>query len=143
MTTERTTEANSNSTPIRKGKYRVLVVEDELINQHIMGAILQRLGCSVENAANGELALIAATKEAFDLIFMDIQMPVMDGIEATRQLRSEEKYLQNAQTPIIALSAYALPGDDTKWLDAGMNGHLAKPVTLISVQKILESHIRE
>lgn len=121
--------------------YSVLVVEDEPINQQILGVFLRRLGCSVEIAGNGVQALAAASKEQFDLIFMDIQMPVMDGIEATRKLRSQTEYSQNMDTPVIALSGCAVPGDQASWQQIGMTDHLAKPVTLFSLENIIQVHL--
>lgn len=143
MATEHPIDSPAKTALACTTKCHILVVDDEPINQQIMGAMLNRFGCTVKNAANGQLALTAASSENFDLIFMDIQMPVMDGIEATRQLRTNRAYAKNAVTPIVALSAYAIAGDNSRWLDAGMNDHLAKPVTLDSLQHILEVHLKK
>ena len=103
---------------------RVLVVEDHPINQQVVQAQLQQMGLHVTLARNGEEGVEAVHKEHFDLVLMDIQMPVMDGYEATRGIRAF-----NADIPIIALTAAALVEDRTKALQAGMNDHLGKPFT--------------
>jgi two-component system, sensor histidine kinase len=103
---------------------RVLLVEDNLINQMVAQGLLSRLGFAVEVAANGGAALSMAERDAYDLIFMDMQMPVMDGLEATRRLRA------NGWTaPIIGLTANAFVSDRDACFAAGMDGFISKPVT--------------
>jgi len=139
MTAQENNDSAGKSTTAPQ--YRVLLVEDEPINQQILEAFLRRLGCSVELAGNGMEALAAASKERFDLIFMDIQMPVMDGMEASRKLRSQDEYSQNMDTPVIALSGCAIPGDQATWQNSGITDHLAKPVTLNSLGDILKLYL--
>ena len=105
---------------------RILVVEDNLTNQEIMQAILKSAEISVRLANNGMEALEILDKETFDGILMDVQMPVMDGYEATEKIRNSKSEIRNM--PIIAMTAHAMTGDREKCLDAGMNGYVAKPI---------------
>ena len=104
---------------------RVLLVEDNEINQQVAEGLLARVGVSVVIAHHGEYALQLLQQEDFDGILMDMQMPVMDGLEATRQIRSDQRF---HDLPIIAMTANAMPGDREKCLQAGMNDHVSKPV---------------
>ncbi|OOV87806.1 PAS domain-containing protein [Oceanospirillum linum] len=102
---------------------RILLVEDNLINQEITQSQLKQLGLDVTLAENGQQALDLLEKQTFDLVLMDIQMPVMDGYTATRRLRA-----QGNKLPVIALTAAAMAEDQQRAADAGMNGHLTKPI---------------
>jgi CheY-like chemotaxis protein len=104
---------------------RVLVVEDNPINQRLMGLLLEQLGCVHEMAANGRDAVDKAVNHGYDLILMDVQMPVMDGYEATKIIRAG-----GSTVPIIALTAHALKEDKEKCRAAGMNDFIAKPVEI-------------
>ena len=103
----------------------VLIVEDNIINQEVMTDLLEHVGISIQIAENGKIAIEKALKSNPDLILMDIQMPVMDGVEATKQMRQIESL---KDTPIIAMTANAFNEDKVRYLAAGMNNHLAKPV---------------
>ncbi len=105
---------------------RLLVVEDERINQVGLARTLERLGHIPTCVGDGESALAALSRESFDAVIMDIQMPGMDGMETTRLIRSSGQ--PYAHTPIVALTAHAMPGDREEFLDAGMDAYLAKPV---------------
>ena len=121
---------------IRYDGYTFLLVEDNLINQEIATAILEDLGAAVEVADNGETGLQAFLDRDYDLIFMDVRMPVMDGLEATRRIRtSGEK--DAAFIPIIAMTANAMAEDRDTSTEAGMNGHIAKPIDVAELKKIL------
>jgi PAS domain S-box-containing protein len=111
----------------------VLVVEDNAVNQTLMELMLQRMGCRVTLASDGSDAVGKAMLEAYDIILMDCQMPVMDGFEATRQLRS-----LGIQTPILALTANALVGDRELCLAAGMNDYITKPVNGRELRRRIE-----
>ena len=106
---------------------RVLVVEDNLVNQHVISAMLQRHGCQIEVVENGLLALEAVARAAFDVILMDCQMPVMDGYTATMELRAREAG-KPGRMPVIALTAEALAGERERCLAAGMDDFLTKPL---------------
>jgi two-component system sensor histidine kinase/response regulator len=104
---------------------QVLLVEDNLVNQKVAARFLERLGCTVEVAGNGAEGLAAAQARHFDLILMDLQMPVMDGMTATRKIRELETL---RHTPIIALTANAMTGDRERCEAAGMDDYLTKPI---------------
>jgi PAS domain S-box-containing protein len=116
------------SAPGRRG--HVLVVEDNVVNQEVARAMLTELGCSLRVAADGREALAALRDDVFDLVFMDCQMPEMDGFEAVRRFRSAAAngYATAQDVPIVALTANALAGDEERCLRAGFSAYLAKPV---------------
>jgi len=116
----------------------VLVAEDNLVNQKIALAMLSRLGCTAEVAVQGAAAVVAWQSGTFDLVLMDCQMPVLDGFEATRQIRALEAAADRPRTPIIALTANALTGDRELCLAAGMDDHLGKPFTIAQIRVVLE-----
>ena len=103
----------------------VLLVEDNLINQEVANAQLQRMGLTVSIANHGQEAVEMVRQFAYDMILMDIQMPILDGYQASRKIRHF-----NSSIPIIALTAAAMVEDKSKALDAGMNGHLSKPIDI-------------
>jgi CheY-like chemotaxis protein len=106
--------------------WRVLLVEDEPINQEVSRELLEAVGLVVDLAENGAQALeMAAAANDYALILMDLQMPVMNGIEATIAIRGIPAY---ADTPVLAMTANALDEDRQQCLDAGMNDHIGKPV---------------
>jgi two-component system sensor histidine kinase/response regulator len=118
----------------------VLVAEDNPINQDVIMALLKYLGCRADIVSSGRQALEAAARKPYDLVFMDCQMPDMDGYEATAALRKQEQQSDPAaHTIIVALTAHALEGDRQKCLDAGMDDYLGKPFTLGQLQHILEA----
>ena len=118
---------------------RILLVEDNEINQQVAVELLTIMGLSVKVANNGQEGVEMALAESFDLILMDIQMPVMDGLTATQTIRAE-KTLQNL--PIIAMTAHAMQGDKDKSLAAGMNDHLTKPIELNKLVAILNRWLK-
>jgi two-component system sensor histidine kinase/response regulator len=106
---------------------RILLVEDSLVNQKLATAVLQKQGHQVVLAQNGSEALAVVAAQSFDLVLMDIQMPVMDGLEATRRIRAAERP-DGHRVPIVAMTAHALKGDREQCLAAGMDGYVAKPL---------------
>jgi signal transduction histidine kinase/ActR/RegA family two-component response regulator len=121
--------ANYSSVSVQQTKNQplnVLLVEDNKINQKLALALITRLGLTADIAENGQEAVTAASKKTYSLILMDMQMPVMDGIEATKQIRLLEG--TNAKTPIIALTANEMKDDQDACLAAGMNDFLTKPI---------------
>jgi signal transduction histidine kinase/CheY-like chemotaxis protein len=113
--------------PVGFGPTRVLVVDDVPVNRELVSAILAPFGLQLTEAANGVEAVEAADREAFDLIVMDLQMPVMDGFAATRAIRAASTL--NRTTPILALSANVLPAHVEACREAGMDDHVAKPIS--------------
>ncbi len=107
---------------------RVLVVEDNSVNQKVIALMLGRLGCAVTVAANGAEAIETVANSEYDVIFMDCQMPELDGYEASRLIREREQS-GTTRTPIIAMTANALVGDRELCLEAGMDDYLSKPIT--------------
>ncbi|MCX4246840.1 response regulator [Paraliomyxa miuraensis] len=102
---------------------RVLVVDDNAINQKVAAKLLERLGCRIDLAGNGQEALELIDRVSYELVFMDVQMPVMDGLDATRTLRAK-----GVMVPVVAMTAHAMQGDRERCLAAGMNGYVSKPV---------------
>jgi signal transduction histidine kinase/CheY-like chemotaxis protein/ligand-binding sensor domain-containing protein len=107
---------------------RVLVVEDNLVNQKLAQMLLENMGYQVSISNNGLEAIEALESSTFDLVLMDVQMPVMDGLEATRRIRDNSSKVRNPSIPIVAMTAFAMKYDREKCLDAGMDDYLAKPV---------------
>jgi signal transduction histidine kinase/ActR/RegA family two-component response regulator len=108
---------------------RLLIAEDQPINQLLMRKLLEDTGCQLFMVQNGEEAVSVWMKERIDLILMDVQMPVMDGMAATARIRQLEQE-GRLRTPIIALTAHAMPGDQDRCLSAGMDGYVTKPISI-------------
>ena len=112
------------------GPIRILAAEDNHVNQIILGAILEPIGAELSLVADGQAALELFQREAFDLVLMDIQMPVMNGIEATMAIRRFEAETGRWRTPIVALSANVMHHQLQEYLAAGMDGLIAKPIEM-------------
>jgi signal transduction histidine kinase/CheY-like chemotaxis protein len=119
---------------------RILVAEDNPVNQRLVIRLLEKRGHRVVLAADGRQAIEALNQGSFDLVFMDVQMPEMDGFEATAIIREKEKKTGKHQ-PIIALTAHAMTGDRDRCLAAGMDGYLTKPIRPQELDQILESYV--
>ena len=111
------------------GTPRVLVAEDTEMNRELACILLHKMGCAVDTAENGQLALAALARRRYDLVLMDCRMPLMDGYEACRRLRASEERSGAPRMPVIALTASAIKGDRERCLAAGMDDYLAKPFT--------------
>jgi two-component system, sensor histidine kinase and response regulator len=122
----------------RPPRGRILLAEDNLVNQRVALKMLERLGYQVDVAADGAEAVEAATRSGYAAILMDIQMPEMDGYEATREIRRREG---DAHTPIIAMTAHAMQSDREKALEAGMDEHITKPVKADVLREVLEHQL--
>jgi two-component system, sensor histidine kinase and response regulator len=129
---ERPSEAAMSARPLRG---RLLLAEDNLVNQEVATSMLETLGCEVKVASNGEEAIHDCQREAFDLVLMDCQMPGMDGFEATRAIRRWEQ-VTGRHIPIVALTANAMQGDREQCLAAGMDDYLSKPFDLGQLRAI-------
>ena len=112
---------------------RILMAEDNPINQKVALSMLKRLGYRADVAFNGLEVLQALQKKSYDVVLMDVQMPEMDGLEATRRIRSN-----GMKTQILAMTAHALNGDREECLHAGMNEYISKPIRIEELQKALE-----
>jgi PAS domain S-box-containing protein len=123
-------------------RLRILVAEDSAVNCKMMEAILRMEGHRVRFADTGRKAVEAWRQEPFDLILMDIQMPEMDGMQATAIIRADEAE-KGGHIPIIALTAYAMSGDKQRFLDAGMDAYLPKPITTEQLRRLLWEYGRE
>jgi len=119
---------------------RVLLVEDSVVNQMVIKVMLEKTGFSVEIANNGLIAIEKTSSMGYDLILMDLSMPVMGGVEATQLIRKNLN--SNTNTPIIALTANAFKEDKEQCYQAGANGFLAKPLTLSDLNEEIKKHVR-
>ena len=122
---------------------RVLVAEDEPINQRYITRLLEKMGCAVTLAENGEGAVEVLRSTPCDIVLMDVEMPVMSGIDATRAIRRPETGCLDPQVPIVALTAHAMWGDEQRCLHAGMTGYVAKPVDIETVAAIIQSTLND
>ena len=123
-------ESQEDSCSIAAGEresLRILLAEDNPVNQKVTVALLERKGHTVEVAENGRLAVDALAGEKFDVVLMDIQMPVLDGLDATAEIRDREKET-GTHTPLIALTANAMKGDRERCLQGGLDAYIAKPL---------------
>jgi len=156
ITSHSVTEARAAKNPTRQAKtLRALLAEDNIINQKVAVKMLQKLNCRVDVAANGKEAVEMAQAFPYDLLFMDCQMPGMNGFEATTEIRKWESEKQEARSkvrgaqndtrriPIIAMTANAMQGDREKCLDAGMDDYIAKPVNAEKLKETLERWTQE
>ena len=113
---------------MRRGVFRILLAEDNITNQQVAVGILKKLGLRADAVANGAEAVKALETLPYDLVLMDVQMPEMNGLEATRHIRNPQSAVRNHQIPIIAMTAGAMQGDREKCLEAGMNDYVSKPI---------------
>ncbi len=115
---------------------RILLVEDNVVNQKVASRMLENLGCHVDVASDGRIALEMVESTPYDLVFMDIQMPQMDGLEATTELRRREGDAE--PLPIIAMTAHAMADDRQRSLAVGMNDHISKPIGRLDLIRVLD-----
>ncbi len=117
---------------------RVLLAEDNITNQQVALGIMKKLGLAVDTVANGAEAIAALESTSYDLVFMDLQMPVMGGYAATEAIRRGNSKVLDRNVLIIAMTAGAMQGDREKCLAAGMNGYISKPITPQTVSETLK-----
>jgi two-component system, sensor histidine kinase and response regulator len=120
---------------------RILLVEDNSVNQTLAAHSLERRGHIVVVVSNGRAALEALEQDSFDIVLMDVQMPGMDGFETTAAIRAKERST-GAHIPIVAMTAHALNGDEERCLAAGMDGYLSKPIRIIELLTTIENQLR-
>jgi PAS domain S-box-containing protein len=116
---------------------RILLAEDNVINQRVGLGILKNLGLSADTVASGAEAVTALETRPYDLVLMDVQMPEMDGFEATRRIRNPQSAVFNHQIPVIAMTAHTMAGDRERCLEAGMDDYVSKPVTPSALAEVL------
>lgn len=125
----------------RKNKIKILLAEDDVINQLYLASFLRSAGCEVDTAYNGIAVLELFDQDKYDLVILDGQMPVMDGIETAQKIRQIEK---SGHIPILAISGFAAAEDQQRFIDAGMDDYLSKPVNedelLRTIQKLTSSY---
>ncbi len=134
------TRYSLNETVDAKQKLHILLAEDNEVNQKLALRLLEKRGHHVVVAGNGKQALAALEKRPFDLVLMDVQMPEMDGLEATAQLRTSEKGSERHQ-PVVAMTALVMKGDRERCIEAGMDGYLSKPIRPQELDAVLDTYV--
>ena len=124
--------------PTSPSSLSILLAEDDRVNSLAVSGLLKRMGHRVRAVDNGEMALMALRDAPFDLVLMDIQMPVMDGVQATRAIRDGEVGPEKTAIPIIAMTAYAMKGDRESFLDKGMTDYIAKPLDKTDLESAIQ-----
>jgi CheY-like chemotaxis protein len=123
---------------LRRGTVRILLAEDNITNQQVALGILKKLGLRADAVANGVEAVKSLEAFPYDLVLMDVLMPELDGLSATRIIRDPKSAVRNHHIPVIAMTAYAMKGDREKCLEAGMNDYVSKPVEPQALMDMLE-----
>jgi Amt family ammonium transporter len=136
--------APAPAVPAASPHWKILVAEDNDVNQIVIQAILQKAGHACDLAANGRIAVESAQRQAYDLVLMDCQMPEVDGFEATRQIRELSNQgavplRGRSRLPILALTANAMSGDRERCLGAGMDGYIAKPINVAELLATIQN----
>ncbi len=122
---------------------RILLVEDNLVNQDLAQAVLQQWRVRVDIASDGKQALNALRRESYDLVFMDVQMPEMDGLEATSHIRHPGSGVLDPKVPIVAMTAHAMQEDRERCLEAGMDDYLSRPINPTAQLQVLRRFLHE
>tara|TARA_R110002050_G_scaffold66423_2_gene143467 strand:- start:8295 stop:8669 length:375 start_codon:yes stop_codon:yes gene_type:complete len=120
-----------------KQNLSLLMAEDNEINRKLADLLFKRIQLNLDFAVNGEEAVEAVSSKHYDLVFMDIEMPVLGGIEATQKINET---LADTAPPIVALTAHTMQGDRERFLEAGMTDYLTKPINVDELQRILEKY---
>ena len=129
------------SCPEPKAGSQILVVEDDKVSSLSACKMLESMGLEVTTAGDGEMALNILKEKAFDLVLMDVQLPVMDGKEATQAIRAGRTGEGNRKVPIVAMTAYAMAGDRERIIASGMDGYVSKPIDMDSLKKAIAKYL--
>ncbi|MBF0102541.1 MAG: response regulator [Desulfobacterales bacterium] len=132
------TSDGSNATP---SPYKILVAEDNAVNRLVVSKMLKKNGYEVDTAEDGLVAIQSLTEKNYDLVLMDVQMPNMDGLSATKTIRDVNSTVLNRDIPIIALTAHAMKEDETRCIEAGMNDYITKPIQLEKLIQTLATYL--
>jgi CheY-like chemotaxis protein len=135
----RVVRAETSESPRPSTRANILLAEDNVVNQRVATRMLEKDGHRVTVVNNGREALAVLEQGEFDMVFMDVQMPEMDGLEATAEIRRKEKR-SGARIPIIAMTAHAMTGDRERCLAAGMDDYISKPIRVKSLLELAEKH---
>jgi CheY-like chemotaxis protein len=133
---------NEPTNEIDKKRYKILLAEDNLINQKLAVDLLKKIGYQAICVLNGIEAVEAMKKDNYHLILMDIQMPFLDGLEATRIIRENEKISGTNRVPIVAMTAYAMYGDKERFLKSDIDDYIAKPIKVDEFFKIVDKYLK-
>jgi CheY-like chemotaxis protein len=125
---------------LKTSALHVLLAEDNTVNQRLATRLLEKRGHRVTVANNGQEAISLLERSSFDLVLMDVQMPLIDGLEATRIIRKREKETRT-HMPIVALTAHAIKGDEERCIEAGMDSYLAKPIRPEELDAVLQRYM--
>ncbi|AFV25023.1 multi-sensor hybrid histidine kinase [Methanolobus psychrophilus R15] len=136
---EQSSNVNENVVPQRHtNNVRILLAEDNIVNQKVAQSMLKKLGFRTDTVANGAEALKALEMIPYDLVLMDVQMPEMDGLAATRLIRYSGSAVLNKDVPIIAMTAHAMKGDRERFIESGMDDYISKPVSMEALKRVLD-----
>ncbi|MCP4160371.1 MAG: response regulator [Deltaproteobacteria bacterium] len=138
-----TRHSTQNSTLFQGRQARILLVEDNTTNQQVVLGMLKRFELSADAVSNGEEAIQSLTLTPYDLVLMDVQMPVMDGYSATSIIRDPESSVMDHSIPVIAITANAMQGDREKCLEAGMDSYISKPISFEMLAETLDKYLPE
>ena len=137
------TPEGASHNPLRpKTEVRFLLAEDDAVNRKLALLMLGKEGYTAASVENGKDAVQALREDVFDLVLMDVQMPVMDGVEATRKIREMEEKT-GRHVPIVALTANAMKGDRERYLEAGMDDYMTKPFKWELLRQVIERNTAE
>ena len=131
-------EQKKTSAEVSMPQLRILLAEDNIVNQKVAASMLEKMGHDVTVANDGEEAIALLQEQMFDLVLMDVQMPNMNGIEATRKIRTSTASNMDLKIPIIAMTAHAMKGDREQFLEAGMDDYISKPINVDELKKVLK-----
>jgi signal transduction histidine kinase/DNA-binding response OmpR family regulator len=126
-----------------KRRVRILLVEDNIVNQKLAVRLLEKMGYRSDAVGNGKEAVEALEMVPYDVVLMDVQMPEMDGYEATRVIRNPQSKVQNHDVPIVAMTANAMKGDRERCLEAGMDDYLSKPIQPQKLLEVIQTFLRQ